>query len=84
MNHFAHELLGSPAVKQSRAIRENWKEHAVLIRTAIRETAEAMGRATQKNVMQEHTVLIEHLKRLQDLENAVLGMATMPEPLEEE
>lgn len=69
------DLLLSPQAHYNKVVSERDKEHALLIRTAIRETAEAMARATQQK---EHAVLIEHLKRLQDLENAMLSMVKMP------
>jgi len=48
--------------------------HAAAIRTAIRETAEAMAVLTKQH---EYAALLAHLQRLQDLENAVLGMVTV-------
>ena len=48
--------------------------HATLIRTAIRETTEDMMRTT---VRKEHDVLLAHLRCLQRLEGAVLGIGTL-------
>lgn len=46
------------------------KERAILIRAAIRETAEDMDRDTPHLFLRRFD---EHLKRLQDLEIAILG-----------
>lgn len=53
--------------------------HAAAIRTAIRETSEAMAVLTPEQIItkrHEYAALLAHLQRLQDLENAVLGMVT--------
>lgn len=53
--------------------------HATAIRTAIRETAEAVARTDMGDYTQrkENAVLLAHLQRLQDLENAVLSMVSV-------
>ena len=74
------DLLLSPHALYNKMLSEKEEGHALLIRTAIRETAEAMARTTQQ---EEHAVLLAHLQRLQDLENAVLSMVRMPPTAED-
>ena len=74
------DLLLSPHALYNKMLSEKEENHALLIRTAIRETTEAMARATQQK---EHAVLLAHLQRLQDLENAVLSMVRMPPTAED-